>query len=263
MTQTGQVTVSRRHVEHVMGTVFSIDLRTPDVPGSALDEVVRFWHWVDEVFSTYREDSQISRLGRGELAVQECAAEVGEVLAMCADAQRLTDGYFSAVPAGSLDPSGLVKGWSIERASASLAAAGSSSHAINGGGDVRCVGHASADSPWRIGIGDPFRPGQVVATVSGTDFAVATSGVAERGCHVVDPHTGRPARGLASVTLVGNDLTLVDAYATAALAMGDRCRSWIEGLDGYEALVIDTAGREWRSRGWALRTGDSPPRAAS
>src|SRR4051794_40751881 len=200
MVKTGWVTASRRHVEHVMGTVFSVDLRTPEVPDAALADVVRDWHWVDEVFSTYREDSQISRLGRGELAVEDCAPEVGQVLSLCADVQILSDGYFSATPRGSLDPSGLVKGWSIERASAALVAAGSRSHAINGGGDVRCLGRPTRETPWRIGIADPLRPGQLVATVSGEDFAVATSGVAERGCHVLDPHTGRAAEGLASLT---------------------------------------------------------------
>ena len=241
-----------------MGTVFSVDLRTPDVPDSALVDVVQEWHWVDAIFSTYRADSEISRLGRGELTVEECVPEVAEVLAMCAEVQRATDGYFSAMPEGSLDPSGLVKGWSIERASAVLVTAGSDSHAINGGGDVRCVGGSGPDSPWRVGIANPLRQGALVATVSGRDFALATSGIAERGCHVVDPHTGRPADGLASVTIVGADLTLVDSFATAALAMGDRCRSWISGLDGYEGLVIDPAGQEWRSSGWARRTGESP-----
>lgn len=235
-----------------MGTVFSVELRSLEI---SLVPVIAWWHRVDEVFSTYRHDSAISRLGRGEVTLEQCPPEVAEVLDLCTRAQSGSAGWFTALPGGVLDPSGLVKGWSVEVANAMLVQAGSTAHAINGGGDVRCVG--AADAPWRIGIADPLVPGELAATVSGTDFALATSGVAERGCHVVDPYTGRPADALASVTLVGADLTWVDAYATAALAMGQRCRDWVERLDGYEALVIDPDGRRWRSSGWRARTGDT------
>jgi thiamine biosynthesis lipoprotein len=248
-----------RHVEHVMGTVFSLDLRDPALAEGAVDEVVRWWHWVDEVFSTYRPESQVSRLGRGEITVQECPAEVAEILDLCAEAGRRSGGWFSALPGGSLDPSGMVKGWSVERASAMLVAAGSTAHAVNGGGDVRCVGSPSPGTPWQIGIAHPLRAGELVAVARGHDFAVATSGIAERGSHVLDPYTGRPADRLASVTLVGDDLTWVDAYATAGLAMGQRCRDWITGLAGIEGLVVDLAGDAWTSPGWASRTGSSQP----
>ena len=244
-----------RRVEHVMGTVFSVDV--PEVgddpagpPVEAVDEVVRWWHWVDETFSTYREDSQICRLARRELTVRDCAPEVAEVLDLCAEARGLTDGYFSPLAGGTLDPSGMVKGWSIERGSAMLAERGLLTHSVNGGGDVRCR-LTGTGKPWRIGIVDPLQAGQVVTVVTGGDFAVATSGVAERGSHVIDPFTGRPADRLASVTLVGPEMTWTDAFATAALAMGDRCRQWINGLDGYEGLVIDRDGGQWQSRGWA------------
>lgn len=250
--------VAGRHVEHVMGTVFSVDLRDPAVAEGALEDVVRRWHWVDEVFSTYRSDSHISRLGRGEITLAECPPEVAEILDLCAEAGRRSGGWFSALPGGSLDPSGMVKGWSIERASEQLVAAGSLAHCVNGGGDLRCVGSPEPDVPWRVGIADPLRPGELAAVVSGHDVAVATSGIAERGSHVLDPYTGRPAEQLASVTLVGDDLTWVDAYATAALAMGPRCREWIVGLAGIEGLVIDRDGGAWTSPGWASRTRDSP-----
>jgi thiamine biosynthesis lipoprotein len=240
----------QRRAEQVMGTVFSLDLRVP-VHDDVVDDVVHWWHQVDEVFSTYRPESAISRLGRGETTVDECPPEVAEVLELCAVVGRTSGGWFTALPGGVLDPSGLVKGWSVERASAMLVAAGSTAHAINGGGDVRFVGEPVPGTPWRIGIADPLNARELIAVVVGRDLAVATSGVAERGCHVVDPFTGRPAEALASVTLVGADLTLVDAYATAALAMGERCRDWIEGLAGTEGLVVRPDGTQWRSSGWA------------
>ena len=85
---------------------------------------------------------------------------------------------------------------------------------------------------------------------AGRDFAVATSGVAERGPHILNPHTGRPATGLASLTVVGSTLAATDAYATAAFAMGPAARDWVESLDGYEAFAIATGGQVWQTSGF-------------
>ena len=142
------------------------------------------------------------------------------MLAACADVSARSGGYFTARPGGRFDPSGYVKGWAIERAAAMLTAAGSAEHSVNGGGDIQCVGDHGPGQPWRVGIADPLRPGSLALVVTGQDFAVATSGVAERGAHIVNPHTGQPATGLASITVVGARLAATDAYATAAFAMG-------------------------------------------
>ena len=115
----------QRWVEHVMGTVFSIDLRDPGVPHDVLADVVAWLHAVDATFSTYRPDSAISRMARGELRLADCPPEVAEVLDLCARAERDTEGYFCARWNGGLDPIGLVKGWSVERAHRMLVAAGS------------------------------------------------------------------------------------------------------------------------------------------
>ena len=236
-----------------MGTVVSFD-----VPGSAagaVDDAVRWLHWVDETFSTFRADSAVSRFGRGEISLADCPPEVASVLAACAEVAELSGGYFSVRPAGSLDPSGYVKGWAIERAADMLTAAGSASHTVNGGGDVQCAG-SHAGAPWRVGIADPLRAGQLACVVAGRDFAVATSGVAERGTHIVDPHTGRPPSGLLSVTVTGPHLALADAYATAAFAMGiQRAQGWAEQLEGYEAFGIGVDGETWQTSGFRAQPG--------
>jgi thiamine biosynthesis lipoprotein len=74
--------------------------------------------------------------------------------------------------------------------------------------------------------------------------------MAERGFHVIDPHTGRPATSLASVTVVGPDLTVADSYATAAMAMGTDAQDWIASLPGYEAYLIDVGSHVWWSAGF-------------
>jgi len=139
----------------------------------------------------------------------------------------------------------------VERAAAILTAAGSAEHSVNGGGDVQCTGGRL----WRIGIADPLRPGRLALVVAGRDFAVATSGVAERGAHIIDPYTGQPPAGLASVTVVGERLAETDAYATAAFAMGSAARDWVEGLDGYEAFGITAAGVTWQTSGFGRYLG--------
>ena len=254
-----------RHAEHVMGTVVSFDVPAwagrdrsdphdpgdPGTPGftGALGGAVRWLHWVDATFSPYRDDSDVSRLGRGSLALAACAPELAEVLAACADVSALSGGYFTTTPGGRFDPSGYVKGWAIERAAAMLTASGSAQHTVNGGGDVQCVGLRGPGQPWRVGIAHPLRPGSLALVVSGQDFAVATSGTAERGPHIINPHTGQPATGLASMTVVGASLAAADAYATAAFAMGPAARDWIQSVAGYEAFAVTGTGEVWQTSG--------------
>ncbi|MBM7439683.1 FAD:protein FMN transferase [Streptomyces sp. HB132] len=242
-----------RHVEHVMGSVFSFDIRDTPTPAihRALEEAVRHLHHVDEVFSTYRPDSCISRLGRGEVRREDCPPEVLEVLFLCAHATRVSDGWFSIAPEGTLDPSGLVKGWATEAASRLLQEAGAHHTCVNGGGDVQLRGSAVPGTPWRVGIAHPLRPGELVTVVTAhDDLAVATSGTAERGAHIFDPHSGEPVTAFASITLVGPRLTLTDTYATAAFAMGEGARDWVEALHDHEALAVLPDGEEWRTTGF-------------
>lgn len=238
-----------RHAEHVMGTVVSFDVPVCARANGSLDAVVGWLHWVDRVFSPYRPDSDVSRLARGETTADACVPEVAEVLAAAARVSHESGGYFTVTPGGRFDPSGYVKGWAAERAASMLTAAGSASHLVNAGGDVQCTGARTPGEPWRVGIADPLNPGGLALIVAARDCAVATSGTAERGAHILDPHTARPAAGLASLTVVGPSLALADAYATAAFAMGPaRARDWIESLDGYDAFAITPDGQRWQTQ---------------
>ncbi|MDN3022301.1 FAD:protein FMN transferase [Streptomyces sp. S.PB5] len=238
-----------------MGTVFSFDVRggEPGAVRTALEEAVAGLHRADAVFSTYRDDSQISRLARGDLTVEDCDPEVAEVLDLGAKAEELSDGWFSMRYEGRLDPTGIVKGWAVERAARHLAKAGATGVSLNGGGDVQLLGTPGQQRPWRVGVADPLRPGGLAAVVSAagtTELAVATSGTAERGAHIVDPRTGRSAvTDLVAVTVVAPSVTWADCWATAAFAMGSReGLRWLESLPDVEALLI-TAGDEVRCTG--------------
>jgi len=233
-----------------MGTAISVDVRDADVSRSALDDVFAWFRRVDGVFSPYKEDSQISRLGRGEIAVAECDHDVAWVLGRCADIRDATGGYFDARASGRLDPSGLVKGWSVEVASGMLVERGSTNHCINAGGDIRLRGEPEPGRPWNAAIAHPLLAGRLTVIVAGRDLAVATSGTAERGLHVIDPLTGLPAAALASVTVVGPELTLTDSFATAAVAMGVDAPRWLDRLEEHDAYVIDAGGHVWWTAGF-------------
>jgi thiamine biosynthesis lipoprotein len=231
-------------VEHVMGMPIVVDVRDDGADCSAaLVDLFAWLHRVDATFSTYREESEIRRLDRGELLLEDADPDVREVLDRCEELRAETGGYFSARAAGPLDPSGLVKGWAVDRGAAILEAAGLRNFAVNAGGDIRLAGGALPDDRWRVGIEHPERHDRIAATVEIRDGAIATSAAYARGDHVRDPHTGRAPEGVLSVTIAGPDLATADAYATAAFAMGPDGPEWTRRLHGYEALTILADGR--------------------
>ncbi|QGN50732.1 FAD:protein FMN transferase [Micromonospora sp. WMMD558] len=238
-----------------MGTPISLDL-ADDLPRAELDEladeVFRWLREVDARFSTYRADSEVCRFDRGELLLSEASADLRLVLERCADLWGATDGFFDAYATGGLDPSGYVKGWAAQVASDRLLAAGSANHCLNAGGDVRVRGLSASGRPWRVGVRHPWDPMATCLVLTGSDLAVATSGGYERGHHVLDPRRGAPARGLRSVTVVGTDLGLADAYATAAVAMGGAGVGWLDRLAGHRHAIVTDDGRLLHSTGLPL-----------
>jgi len=238
--------VTEFRVRECMGTVISVEIASGGSP-ALLDEVFAWFDEVDARFSTFKVDSEVCRFDRGELPLADASADFRTVLDRCADLWRETDGYFDGYATGRLDPSGFVKGWSVQVASERLLAAGAADHCVNAGGDVRVRGRSPADRPWRVGIRHPWNARASCHVVEGTDLAIATSGVYERGHHVVDPRSRRPAAGLRSVTVIGADLGTADAYATAALAMGPGGVRWLSGIAGYAWVVVTDEGRKLSS----------------
>lgn len=235
-----------RRVESIMGTTVSIDVQPPLVSAAVLDAVVDQLRDVEARFSTYRPDSEISRLARGEIRHEECSLDVRHVLSVCDHLAAVTDGAFDARhhrTDGRLDPSGYVKGWAIEEAAWLIDSAGGRNYWINAGGDIVARGHAESGRPWRVGIRHPDRPDRVAAVLAVSDRAVATSGAYERGDHITDPGVGRAPTGLRSVTIVGPALGFTDAYATAVYVMGIDGLRWVGRHPEYAAFVITDDGR--------------------
>jgi FAD:protein FMN transferase len=269
------------HAEPVMGTVFSFtavhgDL-PPDAVRAAIGAACRVLHHCDALFSTWDPASPVSRFRRGEAGLGQMSPEFTEVLRECRVAKEVSGGWFDpwAMP-GGFDPTGLVKGWATERALAELYGAGLPGALINGGGDVAVFGSPADGHRWRVGIRHPWRsdalacvievgqgpvteePGLESSGGSGGSppragiAAVATSGPYERGAHLIDPATGRPASRAASATVTGPSLALADALATGVAVGGDEALAVVAGLDGYAAYLIRPDGSETDTGGIAF-----------
>jgi thiamine biosynthesis lipoprotein len=236
-----------RRVGHVMNLPVSLAIRgrhaDDDQAGAAWAQVMATLREVDAVFSTYRPDSYVSRLARGELTPDDCPPEVAEVLALGELAGRQSQGAFQIRrpgPGGEvvLDPTGVVKGWAVERAADHLRALEATDFCLSAGGDMVCRTLDPDDPPWRIGIEHPRDPGRLIAVVPVSSGAVATSGTAHRGSHLVDARSGLPPTGVASVTVVAATLTWADIDATAAYAHGEGAARWLRTRPGRRALVV-------------------------
>lgn len=240
-----------RRVLHVMGMPVSLALRGDHAIGPAADAA---WEQVsaslvhaDAVFSTYRDDSAVSRLNAGTLALADAPREVHEVLAIAEQARAESGGAFEVRrpgPTGQrvLDPSGVVKGWAVERAATYLDRLPGTDHCLSAGGDI-VVRTARADSSdWKIGIEDPTDPTRLVATVAVRNGGVATSGLVHRGAHIVDPRTGAKAVALASVSVIAPTLTWADIDATAAFVLGDEAEAWLRTRPRRRGVIVGSDG---------------------
>lgn len=220
-------------VEPVMGTVASITVvseRTERVERAIAACVARLRD-DERVFSTYRDDSDISRLRDEGLELGDVDPRVAEVAADCRDLRERSGGRFDAHWRGWFDPTGYVKGWSTDAATRAfdelLADGEVEAVGVNVGGDMRLRTAATSDHVWRIGIAHPTHEGELLATVEVVDGAVATSGTSERGAHLVDPRTGVHLAGPGSATVIADDLTTADAWATVAAIAGIDDLDWM------------------------------------
>lgn len=243
------------HLQEMWGTVVVIDLvegerswPSDDELEGTIDEAVDLMHRVDEVFSTYRATSLVSALRSGRLAESDLDASdpdhaaLMEVIAACRWGREVTGGNFDpwAVP-GGFDPSGYVKGWAAELVADLLVERGYENVCVNAGGDIVTRGRPAPDQGWRIGIRHPDDPEAIVRVEELEDAAIATSGVYERGEHIVDPHAHAPAHGARSATVVAPNAGLAEILSTALIVAGRDGAIWAASERGCRAYVVDPA----------------------
>lgn len=253
-------------VEQIMGMPVSVHVRGPGARGAGVAAAAALvfaeLREVDALFSTYRPHSQVSRIDAGTLALADAHPLVRQVCELAVLARARTGGLFDVhLPIGDrrvFDPSGLVKGWAVERASRHLARLEAHDFCLNAGGDAVVGCWDAAATPWRVGVQDPRSSDALLAVIERGDGAVATSGTAARGEHLVDPRDGSRPAALLSVTVAGPSLTWADVLATAAFVRGADAASWLRGQLGYEALVVHADGRAERTPGLQLAAVGAP-----
>ena len=244
-----------RFSRELMGTVASIAVPERSVHQEAVEAAFARLHDIDARFSPYIPESEISRIGRGDLQIGDAHPEVATVLQACEALRVESDGRFSAWgfrTDGRLDPSGYVKGWAIDEAAAVLHEGGLTSFVLSVGGDLYAAGAPDAASPargWGVGVVDPADAAAIVAPLSVRDRAVATSGLAERGAHIIDARSGAAAITWRSLTVVHPSAARADAAATIGILMGDDALAWIDRDPAAAALGVYHDGRlAWTPR---------------
>ena len=236
-----------------MGMPISIHVRAADPARRDIEKAVSAAYAeltrMEDIFTTYRSDSQTSRLRRGEIALGECDPLVAQAMEIGEQGRALTGGAFTTdLPDGAggraFDPTGLVKGWAVDRASEYLAGLAGVSWCVNAGGDVLAGRHRHVPplgpdaAPWRIGVENPRDRAQIARVVPLECGAVATSGTAARGAHLYDPTTGSYAARDGSSTVIGPTLLWADIWATALFVGGAAARERFDAQRDYAAFDL-------------------------
>jgi thiamine biosynthesis lipoprotein len=226
-----------------MGMHITVEVIDRNVAQKDIDEVYDYFSYIDEKFSTYKETSEISRINKRALREYQYSADMKLVLSLCELTRNQTNGYFDIRHHGKLDPSGVVKGWSIWQASMLLKKKGFKNFYVDAGGDVQAAGRDEEGNAWAVGIQNPFDDREIVKVVALDGEGIATSGTARRGQHIYDPHDPKKKlTEIVSLSVIGANVYEADRFATAAFAMGADGIYFIEELSGFEAYMIDRDG---------------------
>lgn len=220
-------------------TVEVVDARVTE---SDIASVFDYFAYVDRLFSTYKKESEISRLNAGEITKKQLSTDVRQILQLADDTKKESNGYFNIEHKGKIDPSGIVKGWAIYNAAGILKEHGFQSFYIDAGGDIQVSGKNEKGMSWTVGIRNPFQPDEIVKVVKLENKGIATSGLYVRGQHIYNPKADGPINDIASMTIIGPTVYDADRFATAAFAMGSKGIQFIEKLPGYDGYMIDPKG---------------------
>ncbi|MEZ4670980.1 MAG: FAD:protein FMN transferase [Anaerolineae bacterium] len=240
-----------RETRILMGMPVIVEVVDANVTQQNINAIYDYFTYVDSTFSTYKEDSEISRINRDELTLAEASEDMRTIFGLAEQTRLETEGYFNITHKGVTDPSGIVKGWAIQNAAGILHTMGFKNYYVDAGGDIQAAGSSPEGRSWRVGIQNPFNLMEIVKVVSIGSGAIATSGTYVRGQHIYDPINNTPSLDtVVSITVVGPNIYDADRYATAAFAMGEQGIYFIERLPGYEGYMIDKTGRATLTSGF-------------
>ncbi len=232
-----------RETRMIMGMPITVEV-VGAVEGKVFAEVFAWFDAVDLKFSTYRAESEISRFNCGEIAEAGLSTAMQDVFTLARRTREEANGFFNMRKAdGTVDPSGIVKGWAIQKAAQKLRDVGVRNFFVDAGGDIQSQGMNEDGENWRVGIRSPFQMSEIIKLVVPRGRGMATSGSYIRGRHIWNPHAPRETLAdVVSITVLGPDVLEADRFATAAFAMGADGIYFIESLLGFEAYQVNARG---------------------
>ncbi len=227
----------------LMGMHVTIEIVDATVTTKDIDDIYDYFKYIDEKFSTYKETSEISQINNGKLRENQYSADMKVILSLCKQTKAETNGYFDIVQNGKIDPSGIVKGWSIWQAAKILSQKGFKNFYVDAGGDVQVSGKNTNGEIWTVGIKNPFNQSEIIKVLALDEKGIATSGTYIRGNHIYNPYQKTEKLDkIVSITVIGQNVYEADRFATAAFAMGREGINFLERLPNLEAYMIDKSG---------------------
>jgi thiamine biosynthesis lipoprotein len=233
-----------KQTKALMGMPITVEIIDPKAKQEDVAAVFAYFNYVDKKFSTYKKNSEISRINRGAINKADYSLDMKTVMALSEEARKLSAGYFNILtPQGKYDPSGLVKGWGINNAAGILLDRGFKNFYVEAGGDIQACGNNAENKRWSVGIKNPFNQKEIVKVVYISNLGMATSGSYIRGQHIYNPNNpNSPITEIVSLSVIGPNVYEADRFATAAFAMGKEGVNFIEQMDGFEGYMIDKKG---------------------
>lgn len=233
--------------EKIMGIAATIEVLDKISPQDT-DNILELLHKTDSLFSTYKKDSEITKLNTRAIKQEDLSPYVKKVLKLCEETKLWTNGYFDAVYERHVDVSGLVTGWAVSEAATILLKKGYKNFYISVGNDLEIHGFKNRQK-WKVGIQNPVTLAKP-RILHLTDKAVSISGLTHQGLPIYNPVTKKAANTLSMVTVVAGNSLDADRLSTAAFAMGIRGLDFLMGCEGVDAYVIERDGTERMTDGF-------------
>ncbi len=229
----------------IMGMPVILEIIDDEIYQDIIDSVFDYFTYVDQKFSTYKEDSEISKINNKQISEDEYSEDMKTIFSLSEKTKKETDGFFDVMNNGICDPSGIVKGWAIHNAAEILRKKGIKNFYVEAGGDIEVEGYNKDGESWSVGIKNPFNENEIIKVIHlPSGMGIATSGTYIRGQHIYNPKLESKALtdNILSLTVIGPNIYEADRFATAAFAMGKEGINFIQRLEGFEAYMINSAG---------------------
>ncbi len=220
-----------------MGMPVIVDV---DAPEKVFKKVFDYFRYVDEKFSPYKQNSEVTKINDKRIG-KNLSSDMKLILKLSKETKEATVGYFDIYRNGFMDPSGIVKGWAINKAAEILKNFKYKDFYVEASGDIQTHGLNNEKKKWAVGIRNPFKKNEIVKVVYLSGEGIATSGSYEKGEHIYNPN-GKIDNEIVSLTVIGPNVYEADRFATPAFAMGRDGIKFVERQKGLVGFMIDING---------------------